>query len=208
MKNEEIKIKPDPENPRSIEPNALDLLKESMEKYGDLAGLVCNEKTGQWVCGHQRNSALKKLYPKHKIIKKKEVIVNGEKEWEGEFVTEKGEGTGFKVRIVNKSIEWQKMANLIANDQRIQGTYHYDKLRNIIDKYPPPPELDNFNLPALPALALHDDHNPATNKRDFNKLDEKWTHSIVIRTTEEEYPNIKDKIKAIESLGFDIEVQY
>ena len=144
----EIKIKPDSENPRTIDKEALHKLGDSIGDFGDLAGLVCNKKTGQWVCGHQRTKALEKLYPGYKIVETKEVTINGEKEGEGEILTADDKKTGFKVRIVNKSIEWQKMANIIANDQRIQGQYELNKLSHILNSYESP-MIKKYDLPEL-----------------------------------------------------------
>ena len=107
-KNEIIKIKPDKENPRGIDDSALEQLKESISDFGDLGGLVCNKRTGEWVCGHQRNKALDKLFPGHKVAQGKEIMVNGEKEWQGEILTKDDKKTGFNVRIVDKDKEWQK----------------------------------------------------------------------------------------------------
>ena len=103
-------------------------------------------KLASGFCGHQRNKVLNKKFPNHKIVKTKSIIVNGEKEWEGQVLDKNDHPTGFHVRIVNKPIEWQKMANIIANDNRIAGQYDYNKLRAVIEKYPPPPELEHFDI--------------------------------------------------------------
>ena len=180
----EIKIKADKENPRNIAPESLDKLKESISDFGDLAGLVCNKRTGEWVCGHQRNKALNKLFPGHKIIQGKEVMVNGDKEWEGEVVTKDGKKTGFKVRIVDKDVEWQKMANIIANDQRIQGTYDIEKLETVLKKYDSP-MIEKYDLPTLKIYA--DDIAKEQPEKEHEGSDKGWTHTITIKCTAQSY---------------------
>ena len=200
-----IKIKPDPENPRTIEDYALEQLESSIDNFGDLSVLVCNEKTGQWVCGHQRNKVLNKKFPNHKIVKTKSIIVNGEKEWEGQVLDKNDHPTGFHVRIVNKPIEWQKMANIIANDNRIAGQYDYNKLRAVIEKYPPPPELEHFEITSLPAeIPLEIQDKSRTN---YHKKDAKWTHSISINCNEEGYATLKNYLTKLKS-SEDFEILY
>lgn len=46
------------ENLSCISAKALAGLKRSLEKFGDLSGLVWNKRIGHLVCGHQRLTAL------------------------------------------------------------------------------------------------------------------------------------------------------
>lgn len=50
-------LKKNPRNPRKISSEKLDALKKSLEKYGDLSGVVYNRRSGQLISGHQRHSA-------------------------------------------------------------------------------------------------------------------------------------------------------
>jgi hypothetical protein len=43
-----------PDNPRTITPERLAMLAESMKRFGDLSGFVLNVRTGRLVGGHQR----------------------------------------------------------------------------------------------------------------------------------------------------------
>ena len=47
-------------NPRTITPLALEQMKRSYEKYGDLSGIVYNETTGNLIGGHQRHTLFNK----------------------------------------------------------------------------------------------------------------------------------------------------
>lgn len=58
-------LNPNPANPRKIDPWHLDALKKSLEKFGDLSGIVFNKRTGRLVGGHQR---IKVLPPDSEIL--------------------------------------------------------------------------------------------------------------------------------------------
>jgi len=51
-------LKPNPSNPRKIEPKQLEMLKKSLEKFGDLSGIIVNKASGNIISGHQRNKVL------------------------------------------------------------------------------------------------------------------------------------------------------
>ena len=51
-------IKPSKYNPRTISPEQLTALKDSMEKFGNVQPLIVNKKTGNLVSGHQRLKVL------------------------------------------------------------------------------------------------------------------------------------------------------
>ena len=105
-------LKADPKNPRTIEAPALRGLGVSMETFGDLSGIVWNEKTGRLVAGHQRMNRLKAA---------------GVDEWTREgnegFITHPKTGEVFKIRIVDWDETTERMANLSANNPEIQGEF-------------------------------------------------------------------------------------
>lgn len=51
-------LNPNPRNPRKVTDERLNILKKSLEQYGDLSGLVYNRKTKRIVSGHQRTRVL------------------------------------------------------------------------------------------------------------------------------------------------------
>lgn len=51
-------LKPNPGNPRTISDSQLSMLKKSVEKYGDLSGIVFNRTSQQLIGGHQRTKIL------------------------------------------------------------------------------------------------------------------------------------------------------
>jgi len=47
-------LKANPDNPRTITPERLEVLKKALQEFGDLSGVVFNKQTGRLVSGHQR----------------------------------------------------------------------------------------------------------------------------------------------------------
>src|SRR5688572_8581402 len=106
-------IKPAADNAREIAEGALEGLGSSMHDFGDLSGIVWNERTGELVCGHQRMDRLRaagakgwtRLSQHHGIILHP---VTGEK---------------FYIRIVDWDRAKQVAANLTANNPSIAGDF-------------------------------------------------------------------------------------
>jgi DNA modification methylase len=119
-------LRGDPENPRRIDDGHLDGLRLSVEEFGDLAGIVWNETTGELVCGHQRMRILREA---------------GATEWTRDgsagAIVHPQTGERFPVRIVAWDRETQRMANLVANSPHIAGEFTpaaLEQLRAIEDR--------------------------------------------------------------------------
>jgi len=104
-------LTPDPANPREITKEAAEGLRLSLSEFGDISGIVWNERTGHLVAGHQRLDQLRELYGDLKI--------EG-----GEIVTPEGER--FRVRIVDWDLSTQHAANVAANSELLSGTFTAD----------------------------------------------------------------------------------
>lgn len=124
-------LKADANNPRTIDDEALAGLRVSLETFGDLSGIVLNDRTGELVAGHQRLRGLRD---------------DGATEWvrvsktDG-FVLHPKTGERFPVRIVDWDEPTQRMANLAANNPHIAGEFTEaasDQLREL-------EEAANFN---------------------------------------------------------------
>ncbi len=118
-------LRPDPENARAVTPGAQAGLRTSMEQFGDLSGIVFNLRSQELVCGHQRVDQLR---------------ASGAVEWvrEGEAAWLQHPKTGerFPIRLVDWDPTQQRMANLVANNPEIQGTFTasaIDQLRAVDD---------------------------------------------------------------------------
>ena len=131
-------------NPRQISPEALAALRESLRVFGDLSGFVVNRRTGNVVCANQRRKALGAGILSHV-------------EWSGHYDVELGvaserfrskerhglvilkSGMRFTVREVDWSEEFEKAANVTANNPQLQGEFTSglrSVLNSIQENYP------------------------------------------------------------------------
>ena len=101
-------LKPAPYNPRTIPETAAKGLATSLQEFGDISGIVFNIRTGHLVTGHQRIQQLKRIYGDLEL--KDDLIVTPD-------------GHTFKVRFVDWDEDREKLANLVANNPHIQGTF-------------------------------------------------------------------------------------
>ncbi len=112
-------LAPDPDNPRFISDEALMGLEASVADFGDLSGIVWNQRTGQLVTGHQRVSALKRAGATtwHYLDDKTE------RGLPPSVIIHPGTGERFPIRIVDWDEITQRKANLVANSRAIAGEY-------------------------------------------------------------------------------------
>lgn len=111
-------LKGDGENPRAISDRAKVGLRHSLEHFGDLSGIVFNQRTGELVTGHQRVDQLRERYGDRPITP----IDEGNGLY-GIFVDA---DHYFPVRVVDWSRAMQRAANVAANNTLIQGTFSDD----------------------------------------------------------------------------------
>lgn len=109
-------------NPREITQEARDGLQKSLERFGDLSGVVYNAQTGNLVAAHQRREALlaSGFDVGHIRWGKAFEGVQGE-EREGWF--ELSTGARFRVRMVDWSESEEKLANVTANNPHVSGSF-------------------------------------------------------------------------------------
>jgi hypothetical protein len=107
----------DPANPRVISNEALAGLRQSIDDFGDLSGITWNKRTGQLVTGHQRVTALG-------LAGAKVWVAN---ETSGTIV-HPITGNAFVIRIVDWDERMQRLANLVANNPAVAGTFTVDAL--------------------------------------------------------------------------------
>jgi hypothetical protein len=99
-------LRSDKQNPRTIKPKAAKGLAASMRDFGDLSGIVFNDRTGELVTAHQRVDQGRKAGA---------VVVDGA------LVMPNGE------RFVIRRVDWtpskQRAANVAANNPSIAGDF-------------------------------------------------------------------------------------
>ena len=109
----------DPNNPRKISAEARAALGVSLETFGEL-GMVFNDRTGQWVSGHQR---LERLL----AAGASECARTGA---DG-YIEHPKTGERFRVRFVDWDETKQRMANLVANNPKISGEFTEDAVAQL-----------------------------------------------------------------------------
>lgn len=106
-------LKPAKYNPRSIKADAAEALGESIKAFGDISGIVWNQRTGNLVAGHQRVDAIRKAGGQ--LI---------EKDGAAQLVVQ--DGKRFAVRVVDWDVGTEKAANITANNPHIAGVFTTD----------------------------------------------------------------------------------
>jgi ParB-like chromosome segregation protein Spo0J len=113
-------LKADPNNARRISDDSLRGLEVSVDTFGDLSGIVWNDRLQALVCGHQRKQALKKAGATEWVRKGDEAFIRHPKT-----------GEIFPIRIVDWDETKHRMAQLVANNPHIQGTYTEDAVEQM-----------------------------------------------------------------------------
>lgn len=99
-------LKPWERNPRKISRKASKGLSTSLDRFGDIAGITYNERTGRLVCGHQRVALLRKAGGQLK---------------DGTIVMP--DGDRYPVRVVDWDEGKEAAANVAANNPFIGGEF-------------------------------------------------------------------------------------
>jgi hypothetical protein len=105
-------------NPRKISEESAAGLRQSIKRFGDLAGIVFNRRTGELVAGHQRIEQIRAEYGDLPI----ELI----DEATGSYGIRVSPSEFFGVRVVDWTPAKQRAANVAANNPKIQGQFTAD----------------------------------------------------------------------------------
>ncbi len=115
----------DARNPRTMSDRAAGGLRKSLERFGDLSGIVFNRRTGELVTGHQRVAQIREQYgdrPIETVDTKAEVgLIRVDAE------------RAFAVRVVDWSPAKQRAANVAANNPAIQGKFSDDLTQYLLE---------------------------------------------------------------------------
>jgi len=107
-------------NPRIMSDYAAGGLQESMDRFGDISGIVWNKRTGRLVAGHQRVKVLRKFFgDKLKLDPAIPALVAPD-------------GKTFHVRVVDWDVKTEKAANIAANNPHIMGAFVDDDLQTLL----------------------------------------------------------------------------
>lgn len=102
-------LKPDPDNPRSMEAVSAAGLSASLDRFGNVAGITWNRRTGELVSGHQRVRLLVDAGAKLETSRDRAWLKVGEHE--------------FDIRVVDWSRARQRAANVAANSRALAGEF-------------------------------------------------------------------------------------
>ena len=147
-----------PENPRRMTDEAQTALGCSMERFGDISGLVFNLRSGRQVCGHQRKTHLpadaqvEDFTPEHDDAG---TVGYG-------YV--RAHGTRWRVRFVEWDEVTERAANLAANSETLTGFWTRDLTDNLefLESLRPDlaADLDLNSIPALGFFEKPEDNEP------------------------------------------------
>src|SRR5271165_7331278 len=112
-------LSPNPNNPRKITDKKKEMLKKALAKFGDISGIVYNQKSKQLVGGHQR----KEVFGPDAVItivKKYPKPTRAGTKAEG-YITIKGE------RFSYREVWWDDVTEKAANIAANKGAGEWDK---------------------------------------------------------------------------------
>lgn len=114
-------LKPAPYNPRTISGEAATGLANSLDRFGDIAGLTWNRRTGYLVTGHQRLS----LLPRDARIEGFKAATD-DVGTVGYARVVLPDGKSFQLRVVDWDETTERAANITANNPAIAGEFTDD----------------------------------------------------------------------------------
>lgn len=173
-------------NPRSMTSSARDGLRESMNDFGDISGIVINEKTNNILAGNHRFDEISKKYGRGNLV-----LNHMEGEWYSIDLKD-GSKTGFKARVVNWELDKEQLANIVANNDLITGEYTSD-LQPLLKKIKvtmPKVKMDNLRITPM---VIDDDL-----ESDIDLDDEYETPDIVKEESEKFSRKIKESDEEID----------
>jgi len=183
-----------PKNPRKITPESLDRLKKSLEKFGDLGGIVLNRRTGQLVGGHQRVAAFKLGEVPATIVESlKKPDKQGTVAWGWIII----DGNRFTYREVDWSPETEAVANLAAN--KIAGEWDDLQLKSIMADLAPKTDLDGTGFSAdeiARLMATPEPHTPAPRQRGISGNDFSLFELVMRHENKERFTACLDEIRS------------
>lgn len=135
-------------NPRSMSKHDREALRKSMERFGDLSGIVFNRRTNQLVGGHQRVKAFKKTKNAQVVIETRYDQPSAAGTVARGVITIEGFNEPFTYREVDWDIHTEEAANIAAN--RIAGEFDVKRLAELTK------ELQDFDPDLVTATGQTD----------------------------------------------------
>ncbi|NRA76847.1 MAG: hypothetical protein HRU18_01455 [Pseudoalteromonas sp.] len=168
-------------NPRTMNSSARDGLRESMNDFGDISGIVINKQTNNILAGNHRFDELSKKHGRGNLK-----LNHLEGEWYSLDLKD-GKTTGFKARVVDWDLEKEQLANVVANNDMITGEYTSD-LQPLLKKLSV--KMPKVKMDALKVSPMMIDDSMES---DLDLEDEYETPEIVKEKSEESSRKRKEK---------------
>ena len=114
-----------PYNPRHMPPERMRRLEHSVRRFGDIAGITFNIRTGNLIAAHQRLAALKAVFGDLKLDDHEAVraaVLDFEPPEAWVWVTDP-KGHRWNIRLVRWAPSMERAANLAANAFTLQGMF-------------------------------------------------------------------------------------
>lgn len=129
IKNIQInEINPAKYNPRKINNDSRRALKNSMDRFKDISGIIYNKKTKTLIGGHHRWDELKEKYGTNlKVNHLKDEFFSIDDSVTNNF-------TGYLMRVVDWDKSEEKVANITANSHTIAGEWDLEVLPTLMEE--------------------------------------------------------------------------
>lgn len=121
-------LTPNERNPRTMSPEKLQTLRDSLRFYGDLGGVILNKRTGKLIGGHQRVRAFEGDKDARVVIQTR--LANPDAVGTVSYGYVETNGTRYGYREVDWDATKEKGAMLAAN--KFSGDFVWDQVKDII----------------------------------------------------------------------------
>ena len=165
-------------NPREIAVQNLSHLKHSIDSFGDISGIVFNERTAELVCGHQRVLALREQYGDLTIENGRITLPNGD---------------SFTVRVVQWTEAEQHAAMVAANSLTTQGTFTHGLGSLLADLQTQIPNV--YESLGFSSLKPREIAGPESWSDSYNSESAPWDESPKAREGKALSESIADEVK-------------
>ena len=187
-------INPAKYNPRKMNDESRRGLKNSMEKFKDISGIVYNKRTKTLIGGHQRWGELREKYGTNlKINHVKDEFFSIDDSVSNNF-------TGYLIRIVDWDKSEEKVANITANTHTIAGEWDLEVLPTLMEEiYEYDPGLkDDFNLGRLEldlGIKFNEWESDIDAMDNIKAENSDWEKVLKIKSPVEMFDQVADSLK-------------
>lgn len=148
-------------NPRKFSEESRKALRSSIDQFGDISGITWNKRTGNVVAGNHR---LEELYEKYG---KENISFQQIADSDFYMIMANNEFTTYILREVDWEESKEKMANVVANSQKVMGEFTA-QLNDILDDIQL--EFDDITFKSLRLDELNLNISELSDLDDSNKI--------------------------------------